>query len=323
MSLRDLVTVWQNFWFKPESPLAACLFRIIFGMVFFTQIVTQYWIDFKVFFGSHPMIPYQDFIAYWWKLDVYVNIFEMLPAEDFWHAALMVFTAFLSIMLIVGFLTRFSAILLCIIYSSLAHQYPFLCNSGDNMQRLALLLLCFMRSGDGLSVDSYLKNRNGDWRKAVFDPAPASPWAQRMLQVQVAIAYTTTALLKFNSPVWFFGNGCYFATRLTDFAKMRLPFILDNRICLELMCWGTIIIEGSLGVAIWIKEIRYWVIFAGILLHLGIDWTLNIPIFEFAFMSIFILFIDPNDLKKLGHWLKLFGRRLCLKKTINRIEQSI
>jgi len=314
MKLTDFVSAWQNFWFKPESPLSTCVFRIVFGMVFLTQMITQYWIDFSVFFGPHPVIPYEDFVAFWWKTDPYVNVFELVPADNFWHAGLLVLTVILTICMILGFFTRISTIIVFFIYNSLCHQYPFLCNSGDNMQRLALLLLCFMRSGDGLSIDSYLKNRKGDWRKAVFDPSPVSPWAQRMLQLQISIAYTSTALLKFNSSVWFFGNGCYLATRLTDFVKMPVPFLLDNPITLYLGAWGTIILEFALGIFIWIKEFKYWLIFIGVIFHLGIDWTMNIPIFEFAFMSLYILFVDPEDLKKLGCWFQLLGKRFSRSK---------
>jgi hypothetical protein len=188
------------------------------------------------------------------------------------------------------------------------------------MQRLALFLLCFSRAGDCLSVDSYLKNRNGDWRKAVFDPAPSSPWAQRMLQIQLAIAYVNTGLLKLNSPIWFYGDGCYIATRLNDFFKLPVPIIFEHRISLYVMDWLTIVVELAAGTLIWIKELRYWIILLGVLLHIGIDWMLNIPIFEFAFMSLYILFIDSEDMKKLGHWLQLLSRRFYMKKAYVSVD---
>jgi hypothetical protein len=178
------------------------------------------------------------------------------------------------------------------------------------MQRVALFLLCFTRAGDGLSVDSYLKNRKNDWRKAVFDPVPVAPWAQRMLQVQMALAYISTGLLKINSPVWFYGNGCYLATRLSDFVKLPVPEIFEHRIPLYILNWFTILIEFAAGTLIWVKEIKYWIILLGVILHLGIDWALNIPVFEFAFMSMYILFVEPKDIKRLGRWFKLFIERI-------------
>lgn len=310
MSLRDFLNIWQNFWFKPESPLTMCVFRIVFGLVFLTQITTQYWIDFSVFFGAHPVIPYEDYTAFWWKKDIHINMFEFIPIGDAWHIGLLVITAIFALAMILGFYTRLSTFFCWLLYCSICHQYPYLCNAGDNMQRVALFLLCFTRAGDGLSIDSYLKNRKNDWRKAVFDPAPVAPWAQRMLQVQMALAYISTGLLKINSPVWFYGNGCYLATRLSDFAKLPVPVIFEHRIPLYILNWFTILIEFAAGTLIWIKEIKYWIILLGVILHLGIDWALNIPVFEFAFMSMYILFIEPEDMKKFGHWFKLLAQRI-------------
>ncbi len=314
MIMHDLIIAWQNFWFKPQSPLSLCVFRIVFGLVFLTQILSQYWLDFSVFFGAHPFIPHEDFVAFWTRKNITLNLFELLPTDDFWHTAFFIVLGILTVMMIIGFCTRFSIILVFLSFASICHQYPFLMNAGDNMQRLVLFLLSFSGAGDCLSVDSYLKNKNGDWRKAVFDPPPCPAWATRMLQVQLAIAYISTALLKINSPIWFYGNGCYIATRLSDFAKFRVPVIFDHRISLYFMTWLTIFVEFAAGTLIWIKELRYWVILVGVCLHIGIDWAMNIPIFEFAFMSMYILFIDSEDMKKLGHWLKLLSKCFYIKK---------
>lgn len=314
MTVSGLIGLWQKFWFTPESPLSLCVFRIVFGLVFLTQIATQYWTDFSVFFGEHPFIPHDDFVAFWSKKSVTINLFELLPTEDFWHIAFFVVLGIFTVMMIIGFCTRLSIILVFLGYASICHQYPFLMNAGDNMQRVVLFLLCFSGAGDCLSVDTYLKNRKGDWRKALLDPPPSPAWTTRMMQVQLAIAYITTALLKINSPIWFFGDGVYIATRLNDFVKLRVPIVFEHRISLYLMSWLTIIVEFAAGTLIWIKETKYWVILLGVILHVGIDWTMNIPIFEFAFMSIYILFIDSEDMKKLGRWLKLFCRCFYKKK---------
>ena len=32
---------------------------------------------------------------------------------------------------------------------------------------------------------------------------------------------------------------------------------------------------------VWVRELRYWVLLGGVLLHVGIDYTMNIPLFGF------------------------------------------
>ena len=64
------------------------------------------------------------------------------------------------------------------------------------------------------------------------------------------------------------------------------------------------VIELSLWTLIWFKEFRYWVLAAGVLLHLGIDWSMNIPLFEYIMIASYIVFIDASDIKRALEALK-------------------
>lgn len=313
MSLREILHCWQDFWFKPQSPLSLALFRIAFGFVFLTQIFTQDTRDFSAFFGAHSMIPYQDFIAYWWHKDLLINLFEFVPAQSGWHMFLLIIMTITALMMTIGLFTRFSTFVTSLLFCSMAHQFPFFCNAGDDMQRVLLFLLFFSRAGDALSVDCIIGKPRQSWSQALFDPVKSAPWAQRLIQVQVSIAYLSTALLKINSDPWFQGGGVYYATRLNDFTKFSVPFLLDHLWPLHLLAWSTICLELSMGTLVWIKEFRYWILLLGLLFHLGIDWTMNIPIFEFVFISTFILFIEPTDLRRLAIWLNNLSRGLFIK----------
>ena len=111
-----------------------------------------------------------------------------------------------------------------------------------------------------------------------------------MLQLQLSLAYISTALLKINSDIWFAGNGLNCATRLADFSKFTIPIILDHRFSLYLLNWMTIVTEFALGTVVWISEFTNWVLLAGVLFQLTIDWTMNIPIFEFVFNNDYFKF---------------------------------
>jgi predicted DCC family thiol-disulfide oxidoreductase YuxK len=43
---------------------------------------------------------------------------------------------------------------------------------------------------------------------------------------------------------------------------------------------------------------------AGLSLHLGIEYCMNLPMFEWSFMLTYLLFIYPEDLTKSWNWLK-------------------
>jgi predicted DCC family thiol-disulfide oxidoreductase YuxK len=67
---------------------------------------------------------------------------------------------------------------------------------------------------------------------------------------------------------------------------------------IKLWTWSTLLIEFSLGTLVWIKEFRYWVLLGGLLLHCGIDYSMNIPLFGFIMVSMYITFIEPEDLHR-------------------------
>lgn len=170
--------------------------------------------------------------------------------------------------------------------------------------RVSLFLLCFAQAGDALSVDNLLASLKQDWRKVGFEPRLSAPWGQRMIQVQMALAYCSTFFGKISGEQWINGTAVYIASRLGDFSKFQVPFVFDNIATLKLLNYFALAAEGSLWTLIWFKETRYWVLLLGVLLHLGIDWSMVIPVFEYLFIAAYILFVEPDDLRKVMDAIK-------------------
>jgi predicted DCC family thiol-disulfide oxidoreductase YuxK len=64
------------------------------------------------------------------------------------------------------------------------------------------------------------------------------------------------------------------------------------------------VIEFSLGVLVWIKEFRYWVLLGGLFLHAGIDYTMNIPLFAPIMVAGYLTFVEPAHLSKAFAWVR-------------------
>jgi len=60
----------------------------------------------------------------------------------------------------------------------------------------------------------------------------------------------------------------------------------------------------SLGVLIWVKELRYILLPLGLLFHLWLEYSLNIPLFQWDILSAYVLFVDPDDLRRAGNWIR-------------------
>jgi hypothetical protein len=74
---------------------------------------------------------------------------------------------------------------------------------------------------------------------------------------------------------------------------------------LKLGSWSTLALEFSLGVLIWVKELRYILLALGLLLHLSLDYSLNIPLFQWDVLSAYVLFVDPADVSRAWNRIRL------------------
>jgi hypothetical protein len=72
---------------------------------------------------------------------------------------------------------------------------------------------------------------------------------------------------------------------------------------LKLGSWSALVLEFSLGVLVWVKEFRYILLTLGLLFHLWLEYSLNIPLFQWDILSAYVLFIDSDDLRRAGNWM--------------------
>jgi hypothetical protein len=150
-------------------------------------------------------------------------------------------------------------------------------------------------------VDRWLRVRRGI--EPPGEPAPAAPWAQRLIQIQLAVAYLATVRWKLAGHTWVDGTAVYYATRLHEFARFPVPYVFDHLWTIKLMTWGTLAVELALGTLVWFRRLRYPVLLAGLLLHLGLEYSMNIQLFQWVMISAYVLFIEPRDLRRAMAWL--------------------
>src|SRR6185503_7761645 len=95
----------------------------------------------------------------------------------------------------VGWHTRAASIALYVLVTSFHERNNLVLNGGDTVLRTMLFFFLFAPAGAALSVDRILQRLRHPGGTV---PAPEQivPWAQRMMQVQVAVIYLTTVYAK-------------------------------------------------------------------------------------------------------------------------------
>ena len=118
-----------------------------------------------------------------------------------------------------------------------------------------------------------------------------------MIQIQSALAYFGTFYWKTLGKTWLDGTALYYSTRLEEFRRFPMPS-LENPLILKLASWSTLFIEFAAGVLVWFRDLRYIVLLLGLCLHLSIEYSMNIPLFQWVIISTYVTFIYPEDLAR-------------------------
>jgi Vitamin K-dependent gamma-carboxylase len=278
-----MVAGWQRFWFEPQETSTLALFRIAFGLVALGWTATQ-GPNLAAFYGPHGVLPHQipDGPGTWGILSA-------------WHGqaavdVLYVVTVIAAVALTLGLFSRFAALLVWIGIVSFEHRNFLVSNSGDGLVRNLAFFCALSPSGESLSVDRFLKNRERFWEF----PARA-PWALRLIQLQVSIGYLTAVWDKAGNSLWRNGTAVSYSLRIQDIHRFTTPgFITHSVVVSELFTYGTLVVELSLAILIWNRAMRPWVILAGVLLHLSIDVWVLVGFFSYAIFCGYVAFTPPE-----------------------------
>jgi hypothetical protein len=288
----------DRFFFQDEPPLALGLYRLIYGLTLlaFCALIAG---DLESWYGADSTVPYEVARAF---TGPRLNLFAFLPdsAASAWGVLglLAVSAGFLTI----GLCSRWAAAAAFLALVSLHHRDPFLYHSGDTFLRVMGFWLIFAPADGAFSV-----GRLFAWRKLQPDPAPS--WTRRMLQLQFSAAYLATALWKLQGPLWREGTAVHYALSLTEFQRFPLPAFLHQAWAIKALTWGTLGVEFSLGALIWVPALRPFVLIAGLLFHLGLEYSMNIPLFQWTMLGAFVLFLPPEAIERAA----AFARGLVLK----------
>jgi hypothetical protein len=297
VTLRSVARAWNKFFFAGQSPIPIALFRIAYGLAVIATLVLLRpdWLN---WYGVHGWVSLPT--AFKLEPGIRLNLFSIIPQKDSWIETL--FWVFLgsAMLLTIGFFTRLNSVFVFICLTSIQQRNLYITHGGDTFLRLAGFFLIFAPAGAAFSIDRLIRVRRG---KEPVDIQPHSPWAQRMIQLQLAFLYFIAFLVKIKGAPWLQGTALFYIYHLDELRRFPVPSWFLHPMVLKLGTWSALVLEFSLGVLIWVKELRYFLLGLGLMFHLWLDYSLNIPLFQWDILTAYILFVDAKDLERAGTWL--------------------
>jgi len=273
---------WQRFWFAPRSTAPVEVLRIAFGAVATAWMLSLAPIMVP-FFGRDGAVPPPDLPALGWTL---MTLIQGTPLVwVLWLVGVLGAGA-----LTVGYRSRLAALLVFVVMVSVNRQAPLAFNAGDGLLRVISFCVLLMPVGSAASLDRWRSDPEGLWafpRRA--------PWALRLAQIQLSVIYLATVWEKADGVLWRDGSAVSFALRIGDLTRLPAPtFVTDSLVLSELATYGTLAAEAAIGVLVWNRAARPWVLALGVLLHLSIEVTLAVGFFSLGMITLYLAFLPPH-----------------------------
>lgn len=215
---------------------------------------------------------------------------------------------------LVGLYTRPAALVSFAVWASLVGRNPLLYAMPDQLHTCLILLLALTPSGRGLSLDARWRGKGG----------PVPVWCRRAIQLQLAVVYTTTGLLKTGATWKADGTAIYYSlvnpynrhVDVTGVLAMLQPYVLRP------MTWFVLTWEVGFAAFVgllWLREAtgkrwfpdlrRAWLGF-GTLMHLGIWAMMYVVWFTPLVLAAYTSFLRPAEAERVTAQIRArFGRR--------------
>jgi hypothetical protein len=274
---------WEGFFFTPESTAPLAVLRIAYGLVAALWTLTQL-PDLFVFYGPDGLLPTPPPVtAGQWGVLTTLN---SVPAIS----VVWLVTLLAALALAVGAFPQVAAVVLLVGFIALDRRNPYLLNSGDILLRVMAVYLVFAPSGASLSWDRWRRHPDRFW-----EFPRRAPWAIRMLQVQLSVMYLAAVWAKLQGDVWRNGTALSYALRMLDQLRAPSPeLVAGSGLLVEWLTFGTLLLELSIGILVWNRRARPWVLGAGFLMHLGIEIVIMVGFFSIAVWCLYLAFLPPE-----------------------------
>ncbi len=309
--MRKALRAWDRFWFTTRSTSTAAVVRIAGGLVLLAWAVAL-GRDVLSFFGPEGILPKApDYRAAGLK-----GIWGLLGSTPSPAVVIVVYVALVvgAVCLVVGFHSRFAALVVFATVVSFTRRNPTVFNSGDALLRVLTFFLVLVPGGAALSVDRWRRTRKTG--EDFWQPPVGAVWPLRLMQVQLSVAYLAAAWAKVGGVTWREGSAVTYALRVGFIRRLPLPHSVTQSLLLSnVASYATLATELALGLLVWNRRLRRRVLLVGVAFHLILDYAFRVGFFSYGMFVFYLAFVPPETMDtwlsrardKLGH--RRAGRR--------------
>jgi hypothetical protein len=301
---RDAHILNRYFWFGQIDSRAISVFRILFGLQLLKDALYHVPLA-RIFYSDAGIFP----------RDVLLEMarpthFSLL--ESFGHdwMVMLFFGAWIGILvcLIFGYRTRAMTILNFLFILSIHERNIFVLNGADTVMRVLSFWIIFLPLGQHFSIDQW---RNPTQSRTAFS------FPLRIIQLQIALVYLMTGILKLPGDLWQSGDALFYTLqleRLTHFTGdifLELSPLLLLQILTHFALIAELLFLFLVFAPIFQPRLKAIALISVVMLHLGIGVLMSVPNFSIVMIISYLLFFPAE-------WVDYLARRFHRLRWLTR-----
>lgn len=311
-----------RYWFGGVDSRALSVFRIVFALLLLK--VALYLLPNARWFYSDEGITPRSALFDGLARDNRFSLMDAISAPWMAQVFFLLWAAVL-IGLLVGYRTRLMTVLNFIFLLSIHERNLYVIDGADNVMRVVSFWCMFIPLGKHYSLDVLLRRLNT--YRLTQNPidlrVPAEPrltfaFPVRMLQIQVALIYLFTFILKLPGDPWKKGEAVYYTLQLQSLTQATGDWVLKNAPfwTLQGMNYFTLVMESSFIFLVFLPFLQPYLrilgLTMGFMLHLGIGLLMSIPNFSSLMPATYLIFFAPTWIQAADDWLRSRRQHLLI-----------
>ncbi len=275
----------DSFLFDRCDPMRCVYLRIHFAILML--INTAIWmLDSTTWFTDAGVLQAETIRAM--GMNATPSLLYWMPSTPAVVQVCLVFLLVHSVLLLCGLWSRIQIASIFVWLVSFHHRNPLILDGEDTVMRLFAFFMIFMPLDYRWSVTAWLQRRAemNVPRRVQNSESVGSPsaWALRLVQIQLTAIYLSTAWCKLQGETWQNGTALYYVAQMHDvFGRFYLPgWIWQSGWLMKLATWSVLVGEMVLPIALWLRPTRKLAVALGLVLHLAIEYSMNLFLFEWV-----------------------------------------
>ncbi len=215
------------------------------------------------------------------------SLFVLLPQTPKVVESLLILLMVQSALLLLGVWSRFQAACIFILLTSFQHRNVLIVDGQDIVMRWFVFMMIFMPLDHRWSLARIILGTTSS-------ATSASAWALRLFQIEMTAIYFSTAFMKVAGATWRDGTALYYVARADDvFGRFGVPdAIFETPWIVKLCTWTVLAVEIFIPFGLWIPRLRWMALVLALGLHLSIEYSMNLFLFQWLMMAGLISFLN-------------------------------